>query len=464
MSTDPYLALIQGFVEQFRDASLVIDELGRIVTHNRALAELLGQPADSKFDSTLRLGPVNLQQLLIRAAIDAGEHDAAGRPSSRALDFHADLVVRERPVRARIVTANLADPQRQRQLRLVRLQVVSAGDPEAPPGGYAPDSVLESSDPDTRAALDLARRAAGAGRPLLILGESGTGKTALARELHRIGPRRHARLEELHGATIADAGLVSELFGHVQGAYPGADAERIGRLEYAHGGTLLLDEVAAMSPRLQAALLRVLDTGRFERAGENRIRRAEFHLIATSSADLSAGSRSGPAFRTDLYHRLAGITIRLPPLRERLADLASCLDRWSSHHGLKPDPALRERLAQHHWPGNFRELGHVLEWLRLQADSSGHIASHALAGVLPSIDAPAATPDAGEATEGLSFSAKERKEREMLEAALTAHNGNRTLAARSLGIDRTTLWRKLHRLRLIPEATRKPLEKQTTTL
>lgn len=456
MHTEALVELFNGLIQQNRDGVLVIDDRDRIVTHNAALVEMLEQPQGSRFDSTLRLGPINLQRLLVRAAIAAGQQDVVGRARWEALDFEATLEFRKPPLPVRITSNTLPLPEHERPLRLVTIRTdVCTPGTTVNPGESTQVSPLESADPHCQERLNHARRAVAAGSRLLLLGETGTGKTLVARALHFSGPRASGPWIDVHCAALPEFTLESELFGHARGAFPGASAEREGRIGTAAGGTLVLDEIGAMSAHLQAVLQRVLGEGRFERVGENRTRTLEAGIISTAGMDLDQRVADG-RFRPDLYYRLAGVTVHLPPLRERPGDLSSIVKAWSDRHSIAINAAGYQLLQGYPWPGNFRELHHQLAALRLRFPTGSTLTEHEIEETL---SAP------GYGTLGIlrqgsgqppepsppPFSPEEKHEREVLRATLAAHQGNRSLAARSLGIDRTTLWRKLHRLRLIPE-------------
>ncbi len=446
--------MIRALVQHNRDAALVVEEAGRIVTHNTTLTELLEQPPGTRFDSMLRLGPINLQRILRGAALAAGEQDAVGRPSLRTLEFTTTLEFRQPPLPVRITSVVLPPQDATPRLRLVTLHMDEGAQAVAQPRERG--SPLHSADAECRRQLELALRAVVSGAPLLLQGETGTGKTRLAHALHQASPRSQGPLVELHCGALADRHLESELFGHAAGAFPEATRERIGHLEAADGGTLVLDQIEAMSPRLQAALQRVLGDGRFQRLGEHQNRFTRVSLIATCGEDLRPQIAEG-RFRGDLYYRLAGVNITLGALRERPGDLAAALDDWSQTSGLSLNPTQRQHLQSHPWPGNYWELQSLLHRLRLQADIEGGLADHAVAEALADSgdhgDVGFLLPPGGTETL-MTFSPEETQERSRLAAVLAAHHGNRSQAARSLGMDRTTLWRKLHRLRLIPEHTK----------
>src|SRR5688500_13112179 len=274
---------------------------------------------------------------------------------------------------------------------------------------------------------------------VLITGEHGTGKEVVASWLHGSSDRRMKPLVTMNAGGLAEGIAESELFGNVKGAFTDARFDRMGCFEMADEGTLFLDEIANMPVRLQAKLLRVLQTGEVQRVGSSRLRFVNVRVLSATNADLSAESSAG-RFREDLLSRLNTVVIHLPPLRERPADLEAQAAHSLAHYARryrKPitgfDAAAMKAMRAHRWPGNVRELGHAVERGVLMADPSAVSVS---AGHLGLQDARAAeTP-----SEPLSL---EDGERIFILKVLARHGGDVRLAARQLGMSRSALYRRL---------------------
>lgn len=222
-------------------------------------------------------------------------------------------------------------------------------------------------DPTSRRVLELAEKVADAATTVLITGESGTGKDQLARWIHERGARRNAPLLKIDCASLPSELVESELFGHERGAFTGAVARKPGRLELAQDGTIVLDEVAALAPGMQAKLLRVLEERKFERLGGNETLDMDARLMALTNTDLSRAVAAG-RFREDLFFRLNVLSIVVPPLRERPADIpelaAHFLARLAPVHGRTNAsfaPGTLKFLESYEWPGNARELKNAIE-------------------------------------------------------------------------------------------------------
>jgi DNA-binding NtrC family response regulator len=289
-----------------------------------------------------------------------------------------------------------------------------------------------------RAAIQRASRAP---FPVLVEGESGSGKELVARAIHRLSPRHTRRFCAINCAALSDELVEAELFGHARGAFTGAVTERAGLFEEADGGTLFLDEVGELSARAQAKLLRVLQEGEVRRVGENIPRRVDVRIVAATNRRLEQEAATG-RFRTDLRFRLDVLRIVVPPLRDRAGDVPilaqhfwrQAADRVGSHATLGPDALAA--LARHDWPGNVRELQNAIAWLAVHAPRRGRVSSAMLPAQFASN--PIAT--------GSFEAAREEFERRFIRAALAQAGGQRLAAARALGVSRQGLAKMLKRL------------------
>jgi transcriptional regulator with PAS, ATPase and Fis domain len=270
--------------------------------------------------------------------------------------------------------------------------------------------------------------------PVLLLGETGTGKEMVARAIHEASARAAAPFVAVDCSGLAETLVESELFGHERGAFTGALARKAGLVEAAAGGTLFLDEVGDIPLGLQVKLLRLLETGMFRRVGSVEAHHADFRLIAATHRDLTRRVRD-EQFRADLYYRIAAFPIRLPPLRERREDIPvlaqSLLARLEGSRSRTLGKAALDCLARHDFPGNVRELRNILERAGLLSDGDTIGIEHLPPEVRVATHAEESSPALREA------------ERRALEEALARHSGSRREIARALGISERTLYRKL---------------------
>jgi len=353
------------------------------------------------------------------AAMKEGAYDYIPKP------FRADEVV--------LVLKKAAERER------LRVRVASL---EAELARWEDRSVVADSAA-MRRVMTLATQVAAYATTVLLTGESGSGKEVVARAIHRMSPRRDERFVAVNCGAIPENLLESELFGHVRGAFTGASADRVGLFEEANGSTLLLDEIGELSPALQVKLLRVLQESEIRRVGDTRARKVDVRVIAATARDLDA-EVAGGGFRDDLFYRLNVVHIHLPPLRERTDDLpglvAALLEKARKRSGrdVRLAPDVLAAITGRDWPGNVRQLENAIERAAvLSAD--GTIRAEAFDDRKPvkATDTPTKLSDA-----------VSQSERGAIERALSTVGGNRSEAARLLGVSLRSLFYKMKRLGL----------------
>jgi two-component system nitrogen regulation response regulator NtrX len=310
---------------------------------------------------------------------------------------------------------------------------------------YGPERTLIGPSVVMQQVRELIQRIARTDARVLITGESGTGKELVASALHAASDRANAPFIRVNSAAIPRELIESEMFGHEKGAFSGAHALRRGRFELADGGTLFLDEIADLSADAQAKLLRVLETGEFERVGGERPIRVDVRTIAATNRDLQRAIEQG-TFREDLYHRLNVIPIELPPLRQRAEDIPELIQhfmqRWQSGTGRKApqlDASAVAMLSTYHWPGNVRELANLCERIAILHEGKA-IRASTIAQMLPA--------DQVVANGGSLSDMLDDAEKRLILRALAENNNNIAEAAKQLKTDRANLYRRMRRLEI----------------
>lgn len=433
---------VQGLLDVHDDPFVLIDRDCRIVAANRAYADAYAVSAESVVGRTChevshhsaspchRNGEVcPLQQVL-----------ATGE-KCEVVHVHFDRHNCAERVRLAGYPVRAADGALYLGERITRLDCTASRETAAKMVGSAPPFL---------ACLGHLAGAARTDAPVLLSGESGVGKELAARFLHDHSARSGMPFLALDCATFSQPLFESELFGHERGAFTGSVGRKGGLYELAHGGTLFLDEVGDMPHALQAKLLRVLESGEFRRVGGNDVQRADVRLVTASNRNLPALIDAGQ-FRPELYYRISGIEITLPPLRERRGDIPALaealLDRLPSRHARRPrlTRAALERLAAHPFPGNIRELRNILLRAACLSGDKPIEARHIALAAPAARECAAARwpPHCAPAVAAADGAAAEVRR---IAELLAQHGGHRATVARAMGITERTLYRKLKRI------------------
>jgi PAS domain S-box-containing protein len=436
---------VQAVLDSLAEGVLTVDRDGRITSSNRTAQRILGCTDEALGAAAVEVLPVALagpgsplHETLIAGRVvrnrEISIEDRKGHPV--ALSVYAG------PLRNEAGEA-LGAVCTMRDLREIERLVDERRE-------RGPFLGIIGKHPRMREVFDLVEMIKDSDSTVLIQGESGTGKGLLAQALHRVSPRHQRPFIKVSCAALPETLLESELFGHERGSFTGAIRDRKGRFELADKGTIFLDEIGDLSPTVQVKLLRVLQEQEFERVGGTSTIRVDVRVIAATHRDLPRLMAEGK-FREDLFYRLNVIPIHLPALRERRSDLPllveHLLDRFASlgkGRATSISPRAMAILMDHDWPGNVREVENVLE--------------HAVVCSRGSVIEPAALPRALLAPPGTRVEAVHHPrqsvapadERELVLRALESCRWSRGRAAAQLGIDRTTLWRKMQRLKVAP--------------
>lgn len=443
-SVNNLLPVIESVVKHIDEGVIFADASGELVYHNPAALRLLAIENEEGLTSIKQLGSLNLQKALLKAAIDAGEVDAAGRPSGNFVRFEHSVEVNEGTRYLEFSSGLVELPDTAEKLRLIvlrdrtehrRLEAVLSG-----------SSGIISKDPKMLDILARIQQVAPTNAFVLLQGESGTGKTQLARQLHKLSQRAAAPFIEVNCAAIPESLIESELFGHIKGAFTGAVHDRPGRFQAAHKGTLFLDEISELPLNLQAKLLKVLQDQQFEMVGSDKSIQVDVRIISASNRNLRDAVDNGD-FRADLYYRLAVIPLNVPPLRERPGDIPLLIKHFCEQLSVRGYPSdiqcnnqAMGMMMDYPWPGNVRELANAVE--------------HGIVCAENKVVTPDSLPQDVRNYSGNTVTlapSEEKDESEQKQAvidALEQARGSRSVAASLLGIDRTTLWRRMQKLGL----------------
>lgn len=323
------------------------------------------------------------------------------------------------------------------------------------PGGFGKQDFelgqfIIGKDEKIRSVFNMISMAADSDVNVMVTGESGTGKELVADAIHNLSDRKDYPLVKVNCASLSDSLLESELFGHVKGAFTGAIKDKMGKIEAAEGGTLFLDEIGEISPSIQVKLLRVIQDKTIERVGDNKPVRVNMRIIAATNKNLGQQIKQG-AFREDLFYRLHVFSIHMPPLRDRVLDIPLLASHFVSHFQRETGKQARgvsrdamQQLMHHPWPGNIRELRNAIEHafvlVRGHTITSGDLPGSVTSPLKGDVGNIAATGPVGYVkTRGGRLPIG----RDELKAILEAHDWNQSRAAKTLGISRVALWKKI---------------------
>ncbi|MCC2112769.1 MAG: sigma 54-interacting transcriptional regulator, partial [Hyphomicrobiales bacterium] len=440
------MPLLEAIVSYIDEGVLLADRDGNILYQNPAAGELLGAPGNEPLQSLADIKGVDFIAALDKVLERVPEMNSPDDPNliqfemrieangePRDLTFHCCKACEAHGYLRLVMIQDRTD-----QRRLQNLLARSSGD-------------LITKDPIMLDILERVERVAPMQAPVLLQGESGTGKTHIARLVHRLSRRAKKPFIEVNCGAIPDSLIESELFGHVKGAFTGATQDRIGRFRAAHSGTLFLDEISDIPLHLQPKLLRAIQDGKIEPVGSDTPVSVDVRIISASNQNLRDLVDAGK-FRADLYYRLAVFPLHVPPIRERPGDIPLLFQHFCDKLKSRGYPEkvecsseARRMLLTYPWPGNVRELENAVE--------------HAIICAVGNIILPESLPqdirnftgtpiDAGSGNGAASADETMAIERAEIEKALADANGNKSMAARYLGVDRTTLWRRMRRLNI----------------
>jgi len=438
--------LMEAVVAYIDEGVFIADHKGNVIYQNPAAGELLGSP-DSPITKLRDIADFNLQRALIKAAIDAGEFDATGRPTGQFVNFEHKVTTDNGDRYLEFYSGLVSNSGWKERLRLILIRDRTE---QRKLESVIKPGIDDFSTNDLRMLeiLDRIKQVAPTKAAVLIQGESGTGKTQLARMIHRISDRADKPFVEVNCAAIPESLIESELFGHIKGSFTGATQDRAGRFQAADGGTLFLDEISEVPHHLQAKLLKAVQDQCFEMVGSDKTIKVNVRIISASNRHLREQVDNN-IFRSDLYYRLAVIPLTIPTLRERPGDVPVLIKHFCSNlakRGYKSDQIecsanAMKVMMNYPWPGNVRELENAVEHGIICAQGKS-VGPESLPQHIQDFPLQQSSESDDHAILQNSNDTQQRKE---IERALHETHGNKARAAELLGIDRSTLWRRIQK-------------------
>lgn len=437
------IALFEPLLDPIEEGVIICSQGGTILSLNRAVRQLFDLPESDSAPTLSNLGGHNLRASLIRAGLE--QEDGTRHHCEMAMEFDEEIHVNGESRWLRINSCLLDLPEQPHALRMIVMRNITAEKRLFAVMADKDACGVATEDPDMLRLIHRLTTVAASEASVLLQGESGTGKTELARLVHRRSQRRNKPFVEINCGAIPSTLIETELFGHVKGAFTGAVKDREGRFKAADGGTLFLDEIGELPRELQPKLLRVLQDGEYEPVGSDRTLKVDVRLVCASNQDLHDLVDNG-LFRADLYYRIAVVPLQVPPLRERPGDISLLTKVIHKRLVMRNYPAettfsddAMRAIMNYPWPGNVRELANAIEHCIICAED-GVVTRESLPDTIRYYcevrnSAAPFEPDASMESARLE-----------IENALRKAHGNKTLAAQILGVDRTTLWRRMQRL------------------
>lgn len=455
-SPQEFRQVIETVIDQIDDGVLVADGSGRILYHNAAVRDLFGLSREFALQDLRQLGRFSWNRRAVRNSADAGEPVAAGRTADRTQRFEERVGVGAGVRFLAFTVRRMGLPAAGGEIRVVVVRDVTLRRQIEATLEESKACGLITANAEMLNLIERAKQVARSDAAVLLQGESGVGKNCFARLIHEHSSRARFPLVEVNCAAVPEALLESEFFGHVRGAFAGAIESRDGKFVAAHRGTLFLDEIGEIPVHLQAKLLTALEEQRFHRLGSNETTRVDVRFISASNIDLRRAVDTG-RFRPELYYRIAVIPLRIPPLRERIGDIPVLVKHFCDNllaKGRVDDVRIGkdawQALLNYPWPGNIRELANAVEHGFICAEH-GEMSLDSLPQDLRlySQDFPRAMEGAvAPAAPAVALEEGAAMDQDELLAALRKAHGSKAVAAKLLGIDRTTLWRRMQRLRM----------------
>lgn len=436
---------MEAVVSYIDEGVFIADHKGNVIYQNPAAGELLGSP-NEPITKLRDIGDFNLYRALIKAAIDAGEFDATGRPTGQFVKFEHKIKTDKGPRSLEFYSGLVSNSDSKDRLRLILIR--DRTEQRRLEAVFKPSiDDFSTNDPKMMEILDRIHQVAPTQAAVLIQGDSGTGKTQIARMIHRISDRSDKPFIEVNCAAIPESLIESELFGHIKGSFTGATQDRAGRFQAADGGTLFLDEVSEIPHHLQAKLLKAVQDQSFEMVGADETITVNVRIISASNRNLRDQVDKN-IFRSDLYYRLAVIPLTIPTLRERLGDVPVLIKHFCNKmakRGYKTEKIecshnAMKVMLNYPWPGNVRELENAVEH-GIICSQSDNVGPESLPQHIQDFSHSRSTKEEHDTfnNEG------ELHQRHQIEDALENTSGNKARAAELLGIDRSTLWRRMQR-------------------